>query len=68
MSVIWIEDEFSFDDSERTVRGDRARDTREECERCGELAAGLYEIEDNDPSVGYYSSIKVCAVCSGGRA
>ena len=39
----------------------------EECEHCGRLADHLYEVQDNDPSVGYYSTIRVCARCAEGR-
>ncbi len=36
-----------------------------ECEHCGLEVEWLYEVEDNDPSVGYRGSLLICATCRG---
>ena len=36
-----------------------------ECEFCGEMCAALHTKEDNDPAVGYRSTLEVCAKCAG---
>jgi len=33
------------------------------CAHCGREGVELFSIEDNDPSVGYYSRIEVCERC-----
>jgi len=34
-----------------------------ECEYCGEPHDDLVEVDDSDPSVGYYSKLNICANC-----
>ena len=33
------------------------------CEHCGREGVETFPVEDNDPSVGYYSTIYVCNRC-----
>ena len=35
-----------------------------ECENCGKRSRDLVEIDDSDPSVGYYSVLNVCEECA----
>ena len=37
------------------------------CEWCGEPHEDLQEVDDSDPSVGYYSKLVICATCIGKR-
>jgi hypothetical protein len=38
-------------------------ETAPECEWCGEPHEGLIEVDDSDPSVGYYRTLWICANC-----
>ena len=35
------------------------------CEKCGQDAEHLYSVSDDDPAVGYFSTVEVCAECRG---
>lgn len=66
MAVIWDPtDDYVRDDC--AVDAEAEKDTREECERCGELVDRLYEVDDRDDAVGYRGTVLVCAVCTEGR-
>jgi len=39
-------------------------ETMNSCAHCGREGVETFPVEDNDPSVGYYSTIFVCARCS----